>query len=224
MADCTLRRRRFGFTLIELLVVIAIIATLAAILFPVFSRAREAARRTQCISNVRQLGMATMQYVQDYDEMFPPRMPNPPAGPGYPCKPCRTIDWRIYPRPYIKSEGLFFCPSDGGVPALFASTDPTFGGPVGREIAKGGYGTSYCLNTVMTRLGGMAAVVQPADTYLGAEIYPWHNSDGQANIAAKTGHPSRVAYFCDGHAKMASEQAIASQCTPPAAPGIGPVP
>src|SRR5688572_16135270 len=97
-------RKTSGFTRIELLVVIAIIAILAAILFPVFARAREAARKTQCISNVRQLGMAIMQYVQDYDERFPPRYPNPAAGPGFPCKPCRTIDWRDYARPYVKNE------------------------------------------------------------------------------------------------------------------------
>src|SRR5690606_14073104 len=67
----TLSPQKRGFTLIELLVVIAIIAILAAILFPVFARARENARRTSCLSNLKQIGLGVMQYVQDYDEMYP---------------------------------------------------------------------------------------------------------------------------------------------------------
>ena len=64
-------RNRRGFTLIELLVVIAIIAILAAILFPVFAQAREKARQTTCLSNMKQMGTAIMMYVQDYDEVTP---------------------------------------------------------------------------------------------------------------------------------------------------------
>jgi prepilin-type N-terminal cleavage/methylation domain-containing protein len=216
---------RAGFTLIELLVVIAIIAILAAILFPVFAKAREAARKTQCISNCRQLGMAMMQYIQDYDEAFPPRFPNPAAGAAYPCKPCRTIDWRQYAMPYVKNLALFRCPSDFGMPAAF-TTDPTLGGPVYREPELGGYGSSYCMNVVLSRLGSLAAVVQPADTYFGAEIYPWHSGgDALQYFKNRTGNPSRIAYYVDGHAKIANEAEIAKQCVPvPAAPGIGPVP
>src|ERR671938_833458 len=68
----TMRHRKTGFTLIELLVVIAIIATLAAILFPVFSQARESARQAACLSNGKQIGLALNMYLQDYDEAFPP--------------------------------------------------------------------------------------------------------------------------------------------------------
>ena len=213
---------RRAFTLIELLVVIAIIAILAAILFPVFAKARESARRTACTSNVRQLGLAMMQYVQDYDECFPPRMPNPKPGPSYPCKACRTIDWRIYPQPYIKNDQLFHCPSDFGIPA--AIPDPTSGGTVWRDPSLGGYGSSYCLNTVMTRLHTMAAIEMPADTYMGAEIWSWHSADALQYFLNHTGNPARVGYYCDGHAKISGESDIQKQCQPPSAPGIGPVP
>src|SRR5512147_426654 len=66
-----MQSRKSGFTLIELLVVIAIIAILAAILFPVFAQARSAARRTQCLSNMKQVGTALLMYTQDYDESLP---------------------------------------------------------------------------------------------------------------------------------------------------------
>src|SRR5687768_6991409 len=65
--------RRKGFTLIELLVVIAIIAILAAILFPVFAQARAQARKTQCLSNLKQIGLGSLMYAQDYDEKFHPQ-------------------------------------------------------------------------------------------------------------------------------------------------------
>jgi prepilin-type N-terminal cleavage/methylation domain-containing protein/prepilin-type processing-associated H-X9-DG protein len=90
-----------GFTLIELLVVIAIIAILAAILFPVFARARENARRSSCQSNLKQMGLGFMQYTQDYDERWP--------------NPWRYNDdgnWLPAVYPYIKSAQVFQCPSD----------------------------------------------------------------------------------------------------------------
>jgi prepilin-type N-terminal cleavage/methylation domain-containing protein len=240
------RKRAPGFTLIELLVVIAIIAILAAILFPVFAKARESARRTVCISNVRQLGTAWMMYVQDYDETFPPSTSplNSQWGPStvytnkYPCKPCRPhlktddsiiYDPTIYALPYIKNRDIFKCPSDVGIPLALVN-DPSQGKPVWKVE-----NTSYCLNTVVTRLGSIAAIPLPSETYMGAEVLSFHVgvNDAVAAWAASTPNnsssgPQRVAYFCDGHAKLAGEGFIAAQCIPtPSVPtdkGLVPVP
>lgn len=91
-----------AFTLIELLVVIAIIAILAAILFPVFQKVRENARRTACLSNQKQLGLALTQYTQDYDETEPSGV----------SRTNRLIGWAGQLYPYIKSKAVFVCPDD----------------------------------------------------------------------------------------------------------------
>ncbi len=91
-----------GFTLIELLVVIAIIAILAAILFPVFARARENARRASCMSNEKQMALAVIQYTQDYDEKLLP---------SWNARTSSADLWMNIIQPYVKSTQIFFCPS-----------------------------------------------------------------------------------------------------------------
>jgi prepilin-type N-terminal cleavage/methylation domain-containing protein/prepilin-type processing-associated H-X9-DG protein len=117
-AKCKLnyaQSHRTGFTLIEILVVIAIIALLASILFPVFSRARESARRATCQSNLKQIGLAALQYSQDYDEYYVARYLAGAAGNVQP-----LTGWAYVIQPYIKSTQVLQCPSD----PYFGTTDP----------------------------------------------------------------------------------------------------
>ncbi|BDI28542.1 hypothetical protein CCAX7_005930 [Capsulimonas corticalis] len=145
-----------GFTLIELLVVIAIIAILAAILFPVFAKAREKARQTSCASNEKQIMLALLQYNQDYDETFPPLYTDVSGDWNGP-----MVAWYQNIYPYVKSVGVFYCPDDPntgvGAPDWITYT----GVPV--------LHSSYIAN-VQTGLGiydphiSLPAVVAPAST------------------------------------------------------------
>jgi prepilin-type N-terminal cleavage/methylation domain-containing protein/prepilin-type processing-associated H-X9-DG protein len=109
-------RQRTGFTLIELLVVIAIIAILAAILFPVFAKAREKARQSQCLSNVKQLALAMQMYATDWEDCLPLRRYTYPSTPVPPCLSTTEgwegcYNWMESISPYIRNRGLFRCPS-----------------------------------------------------------------------------------------------------------------
>jgi len=104
-----MRPRRSGFTLIELLVVIAIIAILAAILFPVFAQARDKARASSCLSNQKQIGLAMMQYVQDYDGSWPFQAGDGQAVQGFGGTPFNYHDEIL---PYSKNEWIWICPGN----------------------------------------------------------------------------------------------------------------
>jgi prepilin-type N-terminal cleavage/methylation domain-containing protein/prepilin-type processing-associated H-X9-DG protein len=107
---------RRGFTLIELLVVIAIIAILAAILFPVFARAREKARQTSCLSNVKQIGLGLLMYAQDYDERLPGTYQKETAA-DWP-----LLKWSTLMAPYVKNSQIFTCPSYDNAQGYGANT------------------------------------------------------------------------------------------------------
>lgn len=168
--------RRKGFTLIELLVVIAIIAILAAILFPVFARAREKARQASCLSNMKQLSLGVMMYVQDYDETCPKRVDWTLAGINY------LIPDLI--NPYIKNTGVWVCPT-GHYTITQAATPP--GGTVQWSTILGN--VSYGYNDALgqssqgtpMQLGG---IVAPADTLV----------IGEASTLTLCWVPYRVAY------------------------------
>lgn len=117
---------RKGFTLIELLVVIAIIALLAAILFPVFARAKASAKQTQCLSNLHQIGGAIGLYMNDYDDIFPDAVDasdraHPEIWDGHPDFKARIPSMPLMDealQPYLKSKEVFHCPSDTGTQVL----------------------------------------------------------------------------------------------------------
>jgi prepilin-type N-terminal cleavage/methylation domain-containing protein/prepilin-type processing-associated H-X9-DG protein len=159
-------RRDPGFTLIELLVVIAIIALVAAILFPVFAQAREDGRKTQCLSNIRQIGLAVLMYSQDYDETYPFAWSSMGAW-------FETVD------PYIKNgvnpgdrfnyyiKGLWHCPSDYVTAGVsYAANALLFGGG------------SYEWNLGPWPAKTLAAVNAPSDCVLSAELVPLFSPDG----------------------------------------------
>lgn len=137
MKACPAGRRDSGFTLIELLVVVAIIAVLAAIMFPVFARVRENARRASCSSNLKQIGLAVLQYTQDYDEKMPPSMNKAVDSSDTP--------WHTLMLPYTRTVSVFRCPSNTSSKTSLvygSDTSDTPGGVRRSYIANGGIETA----------------------------------------------------------------------------------
>ena len=148
-------KRNRGFTLIELLVVIAIIAILAAILFPVFARARENARKTTCLSNLKQIGMSLLMYAQDFDEALPAAYQWQVEGQTWP-----LMSWRQGIHPYMKNAQAHACPSDGQTGA------DASGGMV--SIPKVSYGANPWLMPGVRGAfdGKMVTITHPAETMM----------------------------------------------------------
>ncbi len=155
--------RRKAFTLIELLVVIAIIAILASILFPVFSRARENARRASCMSNLKQIGLGVMQYVQDYDETYPSSTRYISGSSG------ASVSWYQDILPYVKSYEILRCPSsDSGYGP--ADSSYAWGTSDYAYVKAGNYGANRVVMRIMSDGNAayvkMPVVVSPATIYL----------------------------------------------------------
>ena len=193
-------RTKSAFTLIELLVVIAIIAILAAILFPVFARARENARRSSCSSNLKQIGLGILQYAQDFDETYPGR-----GDANYTTPPVRS--WRQAVQPYIKSTQLFSCPSNPNN-NINPPADPAFENYPAIPLS---YGISgwIGLNEPTAQGLKLAAINSTSTKIMVGEIRDarwteygspkWINGYWDVGFA---GHLNTANYlFCDGHVK-----------------------
>lgn len=227
---------RKGFTLIELLVVIAIIAILAAILFPVFARARENARRSSCLSNLKQLGLAAMQYTQDYDEMFMPAynyLPGvPQPGGSWQGAGDTTHYWPQLLYPYHKSIQVFVCPSQ----SLYGSA-PYRGhyGANGIIVGRSAY-TGYENPVSLSKVNSSAAtyLFMDSGTYVNDPYYAYNpsgffylpgitESGAAANACTATANNLQSdcdagrhfggvnMAFADGHVKWLKTQTVAAQ-------------
>jgi len=146
------KHKHKGFTLIELLIVIAIISILAAILFPVFARARENARRTSCMSNLKQMGLASLMYTQDYDEKYPPAFVVITSQPAPYGAFWHSPDWywQQLLHPYTKSDQVYWCPSS----------------KVYGTAINGNYGANWLLLLSPPNSISLASLDAPASTYM----------------------------------------------------------
>jgi len=190
----TSSRRKKGFTLIELLVVIAIIAILAAILFPVFARARENARRASCQSNLKQIGLGIAQYTQDYDEKVMPAYTTNGTG----------VFWPMIVQPYLKSMQIFVCPSGPPAPASLPEAYPSYGL---NGAMNTGLGTS---GIALAQMNNVAELAMLVENYVGA-TYPgyystWYDTT-RAGWSTNVGLPYARHFdgtnvlYSDGHVK-----------------------
>jgi prepilin-type N-terminal cleavage/methylation domain-containing protein/prepilin-type processing-associated H-X9-DG protein len=235
--------KRKGFTLIELLVVIAIIAILAAILFPVFAKAREKARQTSCLSNMKQMGLSTKMYADDYDQRYPATSRNH-IGLG--------IVWIPFTlNPYMKNYQVWECPSYSTRTATLQARIDTGLGSAGNCACantywrlRSGYGPNYGNGSVTNGLTGWlvpsgrlesdladeAGTLWIADSHCVVASPPgvWPCDGAAPNPGDLTGNMLQClrhneggnALFCDSHAKWLGKGAMQPHTALTAAKGI----
>jgi general secretion pathway protein G len=182
--EVLMRRRTTGFTLVELLVVIGILAVLAAILFPVFSRAREKGRSAACASNLKQLGMALAMYASDYDGYYPWGVDPadyycPVIWDGFPQWQALipTMYWlHLVVEPYVKNRQIWECASDGGYDVLEDTDLPLAAHP----SSYAAFGTSYMWRTELTFSRAMPELLpDPVATNVLFDGHgKWHGGSG----------------------------------------------
>ena len=201
---------RTAFTLIEMLVVLAIIGIIAAILLPVLSRTREAGRRTQCLSNLRQLGMSTALYSQDWDSRFPfAGDAEDLNSSGWDSTPYAGLVADMDPiqdvlSPYIRNVLVWKCPSDTGFDhGMSLYLEPIRFGASPSEFEQ--YGESYGYNTFLALLPVTASGVTGTDAGGGkhgaSEIILFLDSVGSWHGGGVLGEERYNVLFVDGHAK-----------------------
>jgi len=174
--DMGIMRHR-GFTLVELLVVIAAIAVLAAILFPVFARARANARRASCQSNLKQLGIGVAQYTQDYDEKFPIYFNGDNTQSALP------LGWADMLTPYTKSLQILQCPDESRPPSTL---------PASTDYCDYGYNLFLGHNGTIVAGTSLSSLSQPSLTVLMLDSWSqwagqWHTGCGSSTIYCQPG-------------------------------------
>ena len=187
---------RKGFTLIELLVVIAIIAILAAILFPVFARAREKARQTSCLSNLKQIGLAKLMYAQDYDEMMVPSAVSvytyaAPDGTIINVSPPSAMLWMYMVYPYVNNVQVFNCPS---TTREFSASSYASSPPYGKNTFIGGVALARIMQPTLT------IMVVDCTYYLADWDVRLSNGDNAAPPDNRHNNGANAVHV-DGHAK-----------------------